>query len=436
MGTLGLGKDWPWLIVIAVLVGVTMSIAAYSIGSGTTTVTLLSAALVALALAQVAGLMRGSSSASLVSKLADNQAEIVETVNRLSNETRRINAESQNLARNVDQFRQETSGLNDGLAEGLASLRQSHEQVSDSLKAILDAQQKIQASLAARPQHALLDDAISREQLWIAQLTEPATVAAVEVETPAPHAASFENSGLTEALTMALEPIVDLFTSNTAHYRMVLGMTNEQGKDVEQDVFLHHADRMGLRAALDQHMIGQSIELVQQLRQRDEAISVFVPVGTATLGSTETVRSIIEMLQQASGQANSIVLDIPHAVLASLPEASLEGLATFARAGVHLSLSQASISGIDLSALNSLNVRWVGLAASSVGVGLQISAGLQGFIQSARALRIQVIISQVGDPRHVQGLSRTARFASGPAFAMPRKLKRTEPDTSDYSAAA
>jgi hypothetical protein len=42
----------------------------------------------------------------------------------------------------------------------------------------------------------------------------------------------------------------------------------------------------------------------------------------------------------------------------------------------------------------------------------------------------------VGDPRHVNGLSRIARYALGPAFAVPRKLKRTSPDAASLSQAA
>jgi EAL domain-containing protein (putative c-di-GMP-specific phosphodiesterase class I) len=303
------------------------------------------------------------------------------------------------------------------------------------LRAILSAQRDIQSTITTQAQQAALNDALAREQMWLAQVTEQQTPVA-EVVAAEPAAPDFQQSGLAETSTMSLEPIVDLFTSNTAHYRMMLGMTNDQGHDVEHDVFMHHVDRIGMRVEFDQYVVEQSLELVSQLRQRDPNLCVFVSLGAATLASVSAVSNIIAMLQQNTNLSHGVVLDMPHAVLASLSQASLEGLATFARAGVPLSLSQASISGIDLAALNSLNVRWVGLSASSVGVGGNISAGLPGFVQSARALRIQIIISQVGDPRHVQGLSRTARFASGPAFAMPRKLKRTLPDTPDYTAAA
>jgi EAL domain-containing protein (putative c-di-GMP-specific phosphodiesterase class I) len=420
---------------MALLVGAVMSIAAYSLGSGTTTVTLLSLALIALALAQVAGMMRSYISQGVLAKLVESQTDVAEQVKRVSNESRRINFENENLARNVEQFRFETSALNISLSESLAALRESHETTAESLRAILSAQRDIQSTITSQTQQAALNEAIAREQMWLAQVTEQQTPAP-EVVATAPAAPDFQQSGLAETSTMSLEPIVDLFTSNTAHYRMMLGMTNDQGHDVEHDVFMHHVDRIGMRVEFDQYVVEQSLELVSQLRQRDPNLCVFVSLGSATLASVAAVSNIIAMLQQNTDQSHGVVLDMPHAVLASLSQASLEGLATFARAGVPLSLSQASISGIDLAALNSLNVRWVGLSASSVGVGGNISAGLPGFVQSARALRIQIIISQVGDPRHVQGLSRTARFASGPAFAMPSKLKRTLPDTPDYTAAA
>ncbi len=432
-----MGKDWPWLLGVALLVGIAMSIAAYSLGSGSTTVTLMSTAVIALALAQIVGLMRSHLGQGNVTKVAESHFEISQSINRISNETRRLSSENINLARNVEQFRTETSGLNKSLSESLASLREGHASVAENLRSILDTQRDIQSSLTSQANQSALKNAMAREQEWMAQVTdqpaEPEPEPVLEAPTAAP---TFAQSGLAEALNLSLEPIVDLYTSNTAHYRMMLGMTNEQGKDVEHEVFVHHADRMGLRDSLDVHVVGQTLELLEQLRQRDPNLSIFVPVGATTLANPEAVQHIVALLRAAPGQAQGVVLDLAHATLASLHETSLEGLATLARAGVNLSLSQASISGVDLAALSRLNVRFVSIAASSIGVGAQISAGLPGFVQSARALRIQVIVSQVGDPRHVPGLARTARFASGPAFALPRKLKRTATEETSSQAAA
>jgi EAL domain-containing protein (putative c-di-GMP-specific phosphodiesterase class I) len=384
--------------------------------------------------------MRSHLSQGAVNKVVEGHDEIAQTINRISNETRRLSSENINLAHNVEQVRSETSALNHTLSESLASLREGHESVAENLRAILDTQRDIQSNLTSQANQTALKEAIAREQEWMAHVTDrqpehaPAEYAPV-VEEPAATPA-FAQSELVDALNLSLEPIVDLYTSNTAHYRMMLGMTNDQGQDVEHEIFVHHADRMGVRASLDVHVIGQTLELLEQLRQRDPNLSIFVPIGPTTLASPDSVQQIIAALRAAPNQAPGVVLDLAHATLASLHETSLEGLATLARAGVNLSLSQASISGVDLAALSRLNVRYVSLAAASIGVGAQISAGLPGFVQSARALRIQVIVSQVGDPRHVPGLARTARFASGPAFALPRKLKRTVTEETSPQAAA
>jgi EAL domain-containing protein (putative c-di-GMP-specific phosphodiesterase class I) len=435
---IGLSKDWPWLLGVALFVGVAICIAAFALGSGTTTVSMLSFALIALALAQLVGLLRGQFQTSDANRLGENQQNLAASVMSLTTEQRRLAVEQQSLNKSLVDVRHDTAGLQNGFAEGLTSLRHSHEALTEDLRQILDTQKTIQQKLdevpSANERHIALQEALAREQQWMAHLAaEPVATAPAEVQ---PQTVELDTAPFGEALNLALEPIVDLYTSNTAHYRMVLGMTNEQGQDIAHDVFVHHADRMGLRDSLDVHVVGETLALLEQLRLRDPNLSIFVPIGSATLANPRAIEGIISNMRAAPNQAPGVVIDLAHAVLASLPETSLEGLATLARAGVNLSLSQAFISGVDLAALNRLNVRFVSLAASSIGVGAQMSAGLPGFVQAARALRIQVIVSQVGDPRHVPGLARTARFASGPAFALPRKLKRSNAGEASQVAAA
>lgn len=442
MGIRGLGKDWVWLLGVALLVGATLCIAAYALGSGTATGGMLCVALIALAVAQGLAAMHGQLRSSEMQRNLGNQQDYSVAIASVAEETRRLNMEGMALARHVEQFRQDTSMHNSGLAEALSALRQGHEEVAENLKSIMDAQRDIQDNLVEAAKHRInakaLDFAIEREQNWLAQFEadEPPVAPIAKVVDEPEIITAFERSALGDALTLALEPIVDLYTSNTAHYRMVLGMTNEQGHEVPHDVFLHHAERMGLRDTLDQHVVEQSLALLGQLRQRDANLCIFVPVGAVTLATPATIHNILTTLRNLPDLMQGIVLDVSHAVLASLSESSLEGLATLARGGVMLSLSQASLSGVDLGSLSRLNVRYVGLAASSVGIGGIVAAGLPGFVQSARALRIQIVISNVGDPRHVNGLSRIARYASGPAFAIPRKLKRTTPESNPLSQAA
>jgi hypothetical protein len=71
-------------------------------------------------------------------------------------------------------------------------------------------------------------------------------------------------------------------------------------------------------------------------------------------------------------------------------------------------------------------MRYVSLTASSIGSGVSASAALGGFVQAARALRVQIIITQVAEARQMQEISRTVRYAAGPAFAHPRRLRRED----------
>jgi EAL domain-containing protein (putative c-di-GMP-specific phosphodiesterase class I) len=115
---------------------------------------------------------------------------------------------------------------------------------------------------------------------------------------------------------------------------------------------------------------------------------------------------------------------VPHAVLASLPQTSIEGLAYLARSGLELSLSNAAVAGLDLAALDKLNVRYVAISAGSVGSEPKQSAGIANFVQAARALHVQVIVTGVANAQQATQLMRVARYASGAAFAEPRRVRR------------
>jgi EAL domain-containing protein (putative c-di-GMP-specific phosphodiesterase class I) len=431
-----------WLVGGAVLSSAAIGIAGFAFLSGSATVTLLAFALLAVAAAQVASFIHSYLHTNDTDKL---KAEFNGRMSHVAHESNRVASESMGMVQNIDALRHQTNTLASTLTENLAALRLGNETVAASLKSILEGQRGGAKPAPVPRQRREIDLAIAREQEWLSHLQadvveetygEPAQQAFDEPIPEIVEQTDFSTSELADALQLSLEPVVDLYTSNTAHYRMILGMTNAAGHDVPQDVFLHHAERAGERAKLDLFVVQQTLGLLEQLHMRDPAISVFVPVGASTLASPRAIGDILIELGNNQQHAKGVVIDIPHAVLASLPDASLEGLASLARSGVVMSLSQASVGGIELSSLNRLNVRFVSLAAGTVGIGVQVAAGIAGFVQSARALRINVVISNLMDARNVQGLSRIVRYASGPAFALPRKLKRTLPEAVEQSQAA
>ena len=110
-------------------------------------------------------------------------------------------------------------------------------------------------------------------------------------------------------------------------------------------------------------------------------------------------------------------------MLAGLSEAGLEGLARLARAGGQFSLTQVSVAGLDLHAMDALNVRYIGLPSASIDAAGP-STSLIGFAQMARLSRVNVIITGLSNASLLTKLGSVARLACGPCFAAPRRVKR------------
>ena len=411
------GPDWPWLVAIAICACTAVGIAAYALGLGGMDVTLAGIAFIALAAGLVISQMRDMQRSSTLAALYSEKTRLAAEIASLSRDMREEHRNFGTLTTQIAEVREQSSILQNGIAQDLTELRNSHSNLAQSISTL------IENSRYAPPRPVAFTNYAQQPQPEMQQTyeDEPAPAPTEQLQTEIEEEVPFG-----DALNLSLEPIIDLYTSQTAHYRMVLGMTNERGADVQQDVFTHHADRMGVRDKLDAFVVHEALNILARLRLRDPNLSLMVPVGSATLASPETLQRILRDVSSQPEVAAGLVVEVSHAVLASLPEASLEGLALLARSGVVLSLAQASIAGVDLAALGKLNVKFVGISAASMGLGGKVSAGFGGFVQAARAMRIQIVVSQVGDPAIVAQLARNARFACGPAFAPPRRLRRAE----------
>jgi EAL domain-containing protein (putative c-di-GMP-specific phosphodiesterase class I) len=227
-----------------------------------------------------------------------------------------------------------------------------------------------------------------------------------------------------DELLLSLEPIIDLHTGNTAHYRMHVGMTTQAGAELSHDKLMHHADNIGVRAQLDMFIAREAALLLRRLRKRDPSLNIFVSIGAATLSNHKTLMQMIADRQEAADIAQGLVYEMPHAMLAGLSEKALEGLAILARQGAVLALSNVSLAGLDLHAMSTLNVRFVGLDVGAIDAAAGPSTAMIGFAQAARATGIQLMVTGVATSRIVASLPQITRFAAGPCFAEPRRVKR------------
>lgn len=228
-----------------------------------------------------------------------------------------------------------------------------------------------------------------------------------------PHA-ELDPQTLLDHLFIALEPIVDLVSGKTAHYRVHTGP-----EDLVQD-----AMRRGLGPNHDFMLVHESLNLIARLHQRDLHVKLFAPISVDTLGSPHEMLRLLETLQERRDQSQSLVFEVPHVSLAGLSSAALDGLGSLARAGQPLALSNVEVAGLDPSALGGLNVHHVSIDASAIDTRYGLPPAHIQFAQQARIANLQVMLANVADASGLSQLRQLARLGSGPAFASPRRIRR------------
>jgi EAL domain-containing protein (putative c-di-GMP-specific phosphodiesterase class I) len=234
---------------------------------------------------------------------------------------------------------------------------------------------------------------------------------------------SFQSTPAREHFNFLLEPIIDLTTNRTAHYRVRFSITAANGIEIDYSKLTLNADRGELRPTLDVHVINQAIPLLRRLRSKHPAMRMFIPMGAATLVSENTIALVTQMLSEADNVAHGVVFELTHDALAGLNEAGIAGLAAIARMGATLALTEASIAGLDLQSLRHLGVKFIGIEARSIEPGFGVTQTWLDFVQVARSLQFQILLTNVEDSAQAASASQIARLVAGHFFAPPRRVK-------------
>jgi EAL domain-containing protein (putative c-di-GMP-specific phosphodiesterase class I) len=226
-----------------------------------------------------------------------------------------------------------------------------------------------------------------------------------------------------ERLELSLQPVIELATGSTAHYRALLDLTDEQGHAVRHAELMHKADQGGMRPALDAHMVRVLAPVLRRLRLKNPSLRVFVPIGIATLSSPEDCGRIVASLERDVDVAGGMVFEFGHRELGMLDDSGIASLARLGRLGATLALSQVQVGGLDLAALRQLGVRYLSFPPHAGDAGFGPSAAWREFIQHARAMQFQVVVADIVTPQQATAAGKFGRFGYGAFFAPPRKVR-------------
>lgn len=390
------GRDFVLIAGLCFCLALAIGSAFYIIGGGTASVFSIVLAIFSLALGQVFLLgMSTTQNSDFHTHFRSIQNE-QQAHHHLEIENRR---QTEFILTQLTELRNDASRNTELVSQGFADLKNSYSGLADDLQS---------AALAKRAAAS-----IQRQELL------PAPIIAAKIEAPVTPNIPFGSD-----LTLALEPIVDVQSGSTAHYRIHLGLASKSGENFNHENLLHHADRIGVRTQLDIFVAREAALLLRRLRARDPALMMFMPIGAATLANPKAMAQILSDRLVDNDVAQGLAFELPHAMLAGLTDQALEGLANLARNQVVLALTNASVVGLDLNALATLNVRFVNLEMGALGEIGRPGATVMGFAQIARASRVQVIVSGVSNPNVIPSLQQISRLASGLCFAAPRRVKR------------
>ncbi|WP_373505361.1 EAL domain-containing protein [Aestuariivirga sp.] len=237
-------------------------------------------------------------------------------------------------------------------------------------------------------------------------------------------AAQDATAGGAEHLELLLEPVIELSSGSTAHYRARLDLTDEQGNVVRHAELMQKADQGGMRPALDGHMVKLVVPVLRRLRVKNPGLRIIVPIGLATLGSREETARIAGSLERDSDVANGIVFEFEYRDLGALDMYGIENLARLGRLGATMALSNVQVAGLDLASLRQLGVRFLTVPPSAADAGFGPASAWREFVQYARAMQFQIIISDIVTPQQATAATKLARFGYGSFFAPPRKVRQ------------
>jgi EAL domain-containing protein (putative c-di-GMP-specific phosphodiesterase class I) len=239
-------------------------------------------------------------------------------------------------------------------------------------------------------------------------------------------------------LSFLLEPVVELASNATEHYRARFAMATQSGSEISYSRLIANAERGGLRAGLDLHVVNQALPLLRKLRIKHPNMKLFIPIGSATLTDEAILAKIVRSLDEAGETANGVVFELSHDALGKLDEDGILGLATLAQKNVAMGLTHVSVAGLDMASLRHLGVRFIAVEAGTVEAGFGIAPAWAEFTQLARGLQFQIMLTDVTTPAQAASAAQIARLAAGPFFAPPRRVKfnPTAAETASLSAAA
>ena len=230
------------------------------------------------------------------------------------------------------------------------------------------------------------------------------------------------------ALTVAFQPIVDLSSGVIDGFEALARWTHPTLGSIPPDVFIPMAERLGVIAALDDHILVTAHAQMRRLMQRTGiSLTLSVNIAPSQVGDPallDCVRSLI-----ASEPAMRLILELTEESLLADDPDTLEALRQLTDTGARLAVDDFGVGYSSIGYLHRLPVDRIKIDKSLVqDLAVRRSYLLvQGVVAMARAMDLQVVVEGIEDV-HTAVLLRDlgCQRAQGYLFSPPVDLAAAE----------
>jgi EAL domain-containing protein (putative c-di-GMP-specific phosphodiesterase class I) len=221
-----------------------------------------------------------------------------------------------------------------------------------------------------------------------------------------------------EQLDFYLEPVVDLSSGRTAHYRASVMLRMADGMSFGMESVQAGADRAGVRPLLETLTLARALPALRRLKERGRGAMIFMPASAGSFASEDYLARVEEILEAGDGIAETVVLEMSEAALAELSSEGMQGVTRLADRGIHFCLSGARSQGPDPATLASIGFRFV-----MVETHLLCRSDYDAFAQACVYAGLEIIAAHVGMRDALGQLRSQTSLGFGALFAPPRLVR-------------
>ncbi len=252
---------------------------------------------------------------------------------------------------------------------------------------------------------------------------------AIERGEPAPfaHLALIAEAVEASRMDVLLDPILGLADRRARHFELSVRLITEDGDDIDPAQYRHAAAGTGLLGRIDAAKLASAASVLQRLRARGSAASLFSTVAGESLSDDNFAGAFADILAAEEGQATRLVLTFAQAEARNFTDAHWRAISDMGRIGLKFALTDVTDLDMDFEVLGRHGFDFIKLDASVFLEGLPTPSGHIPAADICRHLAELGLALIVGGIVAEKDLARVLGFGAllgqGTLFGGPRSVE-------------